>query len=188
MDIEKEKEFNFYFFNKKIKIFGREVSGCSFICKLIVKYTTRRSFTFAAELLLGALLSFAKKKRGGGRGPWCFTLNKCVLRPLCSHVFPSLFTNRLEGGKRKTKFNNLFNAVHPLLVPSLPLSFASPNPSDKEEARLLNLRLYCSISGANASSKFQTNVGLIKDNEDPELTTMKLPNGQQLTLSLDFIE
>ena len=53
---------------------------------------------------------------------------------------------------------------------------------------MLNLRLYSSISGANASSKFQTNVGLIKDNEDPELTTMKLPNGQQLTLSLDFIE
>ena len=27
--MEIEKEFNFYFFIKKIKIFGREVSGCS---------------------------------------------------------------------------------------------------------------------------------------------------------------
>ena len=38
------------------------------------------------------------------------------------------------------------------------------------------------------SSIFQPNVGLIKDHKDPELTTIKLPNGQQLTLSLDFIE
>ena len=53
---------------------------------------------------------------------------------------------------------------------------------------MLNLRLYSSISGAKVSSKFQTKVGLIKGNEDPELTTIELPNGQQLTLSLDFIE
>lgn len=91
-------------------------------------------------------------------------INKCVLCP---------------------KFNNLFSVVHPSLVPLSPLFFAFHNSS---EARLLNFRLYSSISGAKVSSEFQPKVGLIKDYEDPELTTIKLPNGQQITLSLDFIE
>jgi hypothetical protein len=79
------------------------------------------------------------------------------------------------------KFNNLFNAVHPSLIPLSPFFSASP-------VRFLNFRSYSSISDAKVSSKFQPNVGLIKDHKDPEFTTIELPNGEQLTLSLDFIE
>lgn len=108
--------------------------------------------------------------------------------------FTGKFIVKYNTTKPWTKLLNLINvaAVHPTLVPSLPLFLVYPegkkNPYEKKSV-FLNLRLYSSISGTKVSSKLQPNVGgLIKDPKDPELTTIKLPNGQQLTLSLDFIE
>ena len=63
MDIEKEKEFNFYFFNKKIKIFGREVSGCSSF-QSFGGY--RAEYLSAVTFSLGSVIIYSLLKRGNG--------------------------------------------------------------------------------------------------------------------------